>query len=265
MCDYRTMLLSPRAVAALSAIAAALVVAFVVAPGPLAGVGGTGYAGERQLSAALQESFVDYWRSGDRNLSPALREVVDYWFRYHVAKAVIAALLLAVLVVLGARLWSAFARAGRGRAVLAAGAAVVTGLGLFAVVVVMANVQGAAAPFASLLPMLQDSPATGGLGQALEQIRQELGTAGQDRPALATMISDFALYHWALAAAGAVVLAASVIAAVAAWKSPTRRLPRSVGVLAAAWSLILAVVVAANISTAADPAPALLAFFQGGW
>ncbi|WP_433362861.1 hypothetical protein ACQPZX_31070 [Actinoplanes sp. CA-142083] len=248
-------LFKKRAIAALSAIAAVLGVALFVAPPPLAGVGGAGYAGQRELSAALDQAFVDYWRAGGRSLSPELQQVVDYWFRFHVIRAVIAALLLAVLVALGVRLWTAFVRADRRRGGLAAGGVLVTMLGMFAVVVVMANVQGAFAPFSSLLPMLHGGLATG----------------GQNRPAFATMVSDFGRYHWALAAVGVLVLIASLAAGVVAFMRARRadrsgrRVLRSFGVLAAAWSLLLALVVAANISTAANPEPALVAFFQGSW
>src|SRR5687768_3628962 len=99
---------SGRALATLAALAAALGAAFVVAPATLAASGpGGGFADQRHLTEALRPAFVEYWRSGDRELSPALAGVVDYWLRYHVAKAVIAAVLLTVLVVLGTRLWTA--------------------------------------------------------------------------------------------------------------------------------------------------------------
>jgi hypothetical protein len=255
---------------ALSAIAAALVVAFVLAPAPLAGLAGVDYAGERQVSAAAGQGFVEYWRSGDRDLSPGMQQVVGYWFRYHVAKAVIAALLLAVLIPLGVRVWTAFVRASRRRALLAAGGVLVTVLGLFAVVVVMANVRGSVAPFSSLMSMLPGSPATGGLGETLDQVRQGLGAGDDGRPALAVMVSDFARYHVVLAVTGALVTILALVLGVLAWTRraagrSARRVVRSYGVVAVAFSLIMALVVAANISTAADPAPALLAAFQGGF
>jgi hypothetical protein len=208
----RSVNLSGRATTALSVVAAALVVAFVIAPAPLAGAR---YAGERRVSAAFDQAFIEYWRSGDGKLSPGVQQLVDYWFRFHVVKAVIAALLLAVLVLLGVRLWAAFVRAGRHRALLGWAGALVTMLGLLSLTVLMANVQGLVAPFSSLLPMLQDGSDTGGLGDTAD------GSA--------------------------------------------RLVLRSLGVLAAAGSLIVAAIVAGNISVAVDPAPALLAFFQGGW
>jgi len=45
----------------------------------------------------------------------------------------------------------------------------------------------------------------------------------------------------------------------------TRRVLGSFGVLAALFSLLLIVLAAGNTTVAADPAPALMAFFEGGW
>src|SRR6185295_15066159 len=105
-----------------------------------------------------------------------LERVVDYWFRYHVAKAVIATILLIVLVALGVLLWKAFLRAGglgAGRRVALASAGVlVTMLAVFSLAMVMANIQGAVAPFASLLPMLTDGPTDGELAGTLDQVTQ---------------------------------------------------------------------------------------------
>jgi hypothetical protein len=44
----------------------------------------------------------------------------------------------------------------------------------------------------------------------------------------------------------------------------TKRVLGSFGVLAAVLSLVTIIVTVANTTTAADPAPALLAFFEGG-
>ena len=45
----------------------------------------------------------------------------------------------------------------------------------------------------------------------------------------------------------------------------TRRVSGSFGALSALVSLVVIFVAVANTTTAADPAPALLAFFDGGW
>lgn len=155
-----------RAFAVLAALAAALVPAFVLVPGPLAAsTSGGGFDDRGRLVDGLSASFADYWRSDDRDLSPGLEEVVGYWLHYHVVKAVIAAALLAVLAALGVRLRRAFLRAGglgagRGAALATAGV-VVTVLGLASSAAALANVQGAVAPLSSLLSTLPAHPRTG--------------------------------------------------------------------------------------------------------
>jgi hypothetical protein len=225
-------------------------------------------------------AFVEYWRAGNRDYSPDLQALVDYWLRYHVVKAVTAALLLIVLVALGILLWKAFLWGGVGagrRISLASAGVVVTLLALFSLAIVMANVQGAAAPFASLLPMLADGPTSGEQAQTLEQVRQRLtqslNSGGQPPPALDAMISDFYRYHVAMAVIATIVAVVLIGINVALWKRfartessdrPTRRVLGSYTVLFAMLSLVVIVIAVANVTTAVDPAPALLAFFEGG-
>nr|WP_211243109.1 hypothetical protein [Rhodococcus oryzae] len=275
---------SGRALALLVALAAALVVAFVVAPRTLAAIGpGEGFSDQRSLIDAVRETFVAYWSTGDRDFSPGLEGVVDYWVRYHVAKGVIAAILLVALVVLGVLLWKAFAMAGGTgavrRAALAAGGVLVTMLALFSMVVVMANVQGAVAPFSSLMSMLPVGETDGELADALGQVRQQLAdspSAVGDRtpPALDVMISDFSRYHAVMAVIAAMVAAVLIGLSVVLWKwcastessaRGARRMLGSFAVLSAVVSLGMIVVGLANTTTAADPTPALLAFFGGGF
>jgi heme/copper-type cytochrome/quinol oxidase subunit 2 len=267
----------------LVALAVALVAAFVVAPPTLAASGPDGgFVDRRGLTEALRDAFVDYWRSGDRDFPPGLERLVDYWFRYHVAKAVIAAILLIVLAALGVLLWKAFLRAGglgaRGRAALASAGVLVTMLAVLSSATVMANVQGAVAPFASLLPMLAVGDADGELADTLDQVRQRLAdsASGGDLapPALEVMVNDFSRYHVAMAVIAAIVAVVLIGVSAVSWKSfaatgssdrRTRRVWGLFGVFSALSSLVVIVVAVANTTTAADPAPALLAFFDGGW
>jgi hypothetical protein len=257
-----------RAPTVLTALAVALMAAFVAGPRVLAARGpGGGFDDERDLTDAARRAFAGYWHSGDRAFSPDLAAVVDYWFRYHVAKAAFAASLLIVLVPLGVLLWRAFLR--EGRAALAAAGALVTMVALFAVAAVMANLQGAAAPFASLLPM-----ATGGApAGTLDQVRRGL-SGGPATPALEAMIGDFSRFHVAMAVVAAIVAAVLAGLSVLSWRGfartgsserRSRRVSGSFGVLSALSALVVIFVAAANTTTAADPAPALLAFFNGGW
>ncbi|MEU0561073.1 hypothetical protein [Dactylosporangium sp. NPDC006015] len=251
------------------AAAATLVVLFVVAPAHLAG---GDHTSEGALRGAVRGAFAGFWGSGGGELTPAMRRIADYWLRYHLAKAIIAAVLLAVLVPLGVRLWRMYVGAPRRRLLL--GGVLVTGLALAALVLVMANLQGAAAPFASLLPLLVDTPPDAPLAAVLSDVRQQLtGVVHAHQapsPALARMIDDYALYHWVIAVIAAVVAAGLLSVGVVLWRrrgpsGPARRVLAAHGVLFAVVALALAVVVAANVGTALDPDPAFAAFIDGGW
>ncbi len=125
--------------------------------------------------------------------------------------------------------------------------------------------------------MLTDGPPDADLAGPLAQARQQLGgphrTGGYTPPALDAMVGDFARYHAALAVVAAVVVVALLSLSVVFWRSfarvgpadrRTRRVPGWFGVSFALSSLIVVVVFIANTGSAADPAPALLAFFNGG-
>jgi hypothetical protein len=264
------------------ALALALAVAFVVAPRALAAQLSGGLVEQRELAGAFRAAFVEYWAGEGRRFPPALERVVDYWFHYHLVKAVIAASLLAVFAGFDVWLWRVFV-AGRGlgpmaRVAVVSASALVTMLAVLSLVTVMANVQGAVAPFASLLPMLAGGETGGDLADAVERIKGLLadtpGAGSRTPPTLEVMISDFSRYHVVMAAVSAVVAAALMGLTVACWKRyvmarsadrRTRWAASSFGVLSAALSLVMIVLAVANTTTAADPAPALLAFFEGAW
>jgi hypothetical protein len=243
---------------------------------------GGGFGDQRAVIDSLSKSFVDYWSSGDRTLSPGLARLVDYWRDYHVVKAVIAATLLAVLTTLGVLLWKAFLRAAGlgtgGRAALASAGIVVTALALLSLAAVAANVQGAIAPFSSLLSMLPMHASHGELADTLDQVRQRLAdypdSGDRTPPAIEVMVSDFSRYHAVLAVAATTVAAVLVGMSVVSWKRfartgasdrRTRRVFRSFGLLWAVLSSAVIVVAVANLVTTVDSAPALLGFFEGGW
>lgn len=264
----------------LAALAVALVPAFVYAPRPVAAaVSGHDYGGQGELTDSFSATFVGYWNSGDRRYTPDLAAVVDYWSAYHVVKAVAAALLLGVLVALAVLLRRAFPRTGgRGRETAVASAwVVVTALALFSVVVLMANIQGAIAPFSSLLSLLARPP-HGALADAVTDIRQRLAgypDTGAGTPAtLAAMVDDFARYHLVIAVAATTVVLVLVSLSVRAWRRAVRtaasdrrprRLFRSFGLGWAVVAVPFVVIAVANVTVTAAPAPALLAFFEGGW
>jgi heme/copper-type cytochrome/quinol oxidase subunit 2 len=263
-----------RTLAALVAAGAGLVVAFVMAPPRLAG---GDLADPDHLGAAFRTSLVEYWRSGDRTSPPALQHVVDYWFRFHLFKGGIAALLLVVFVALAIVLWRARLRneglgTGTRAALLSAGTAVPL-LALFALAVVMANIQGAMAPFGSLFPLLMDGSPDDGVASTLAQARHQLAgshrTSGYTPPALDAMVSEFAWYHVAIAIVAVVVLVALLSLTVVFWRgfaktrSAARRPLAWFGACSALLSLIVLGLIVINVSTAMDPAPALLGLFNG--
>ncbi|WP_436531199.1 hypothetical protein [Actinoplanes sp. HUAS TT8] len=247
--------MTQRIPATLTALAAFLVAAFVVAPGPLSGSLPGG------LGAALRASFEEYWHA-DR--SDHLQTVVDYWFRYHLFKGTIAALLLAVLIALGVLLWRAFLRSGGpARAVAGVGTGL---LGLVALAAVMANIQGAVAPFASLFPMLQ--------GNALDVVGPQLNADAHPPAAVATMVDDFARYHVAMAVIATVLAVVFVGGSVLAGRrfvrtDPSDRRARlaigSFGAVAALLSVAMIVLAVANTTVAANPDPAFAALVNGSW
>jgi len=283
-----------KALAVLAALAVALGAAFVRAPSTLAANGSEGdFSARHNLVDALRAAFIEYWRSGHRGFPPDLERVVDYWSRYHVAKAVFAAALLIVFVALGVLLWRAFLKsggpgAGGRRVALASAAICVSVLALVSVAAVMANVQGAMDPFSSVVSMLPLGAPDGQLTGAVDQIRQGLAhypdTSGQNAAALQAMVDDFGRYHAVLAVMASIVAVVLIGLSVTSWRGfaatgassssasgsgtsdrRTRRTLGSFGVLSALLALAMTVIVVANTATAADPAPALLDFFKGGW
>ncbi|MEV0462940.1 hypothetical protein AB0I30_17240 [Nocardia tengchongensis] len=92
----------------LTAVGLVLATALVIAPARLADSGSGGFSDQHTLRPALRDGFVAYWNSGDETRPAGLSSVIDYWFRYHVAKGVIGALLFVALIALAALLWKAY-------------------------------------------------------------------------------------------------------------------------------------------------------------
>lgn len=267
--------ISGRGVGLIAVASVLLGVAFVFVPGIVAGWGSEGGIGDAgELRDALRVAFVGYWSSGVGEFSPALNDVVEYWFRYHVVKALIAVALLGVLTALAAMLWKAVGQeddSGWGRRVaLGAAGAGVTTCALVALLAVMANVQGAVAPYASVLPMLFDDPVGSELAGTLEGVGRQLAASGSS-PALEVMIGDFTRYHVAMVVIASVVAVGCAIATVVLWKrragrsSGERGVLAGLGLLTMGLTVVFVVVAVANTSTVAEPVPALQALFDGRW
>lgn len=243
----------------------AALVAFVLAPRPLAAIGGSrGFVDQADLADTFRTAFAGYWNSGRPAFTPELAEIADYWVRYHLVKAVFATIVLVAALVIGMRL----RRTELGAGSLTAAYVAVSSLTVVAAAAVLANVQGAVSPFASLLSMLPTDRADA----ALDQVQQGLeNPAPHGMPAvLDAMVDDFARFHAVMVVIGAVTVLVLVGASALLWQWRARtdhddRRNRTVATSFAVFVSVMAVgmlvVVAANLSTVADPAPALLAVF----
>jgi hypothetical protein len=267
----------------LVALAAVLVAALAALPRVLSASGpGEGLGDGRHLAQAFREAFIEYWNAGDRDFSPGMERVVDYWFRFHVVKAVIGAILLIVLVALGVLLWKAFLGAGGlgagVRAAIASAGVLVTMLALRSSVMVKVSIQSVIAPFGSMLPMLTEDATDRELANTLGQVRRRLADSvnagAPTSPALEVMINEYSLYHLVIVVVGPIMAVVLVGMSVVLWKRfartessdrRTRHVLGSFGVLTILLSLFAIVVSMVNMATVADPGPRFLLFFDGSW
>lgn len=228
------------------------------------------------------DSLVDSVRAGFlTSLTPgsgpavSLVQAAAFWQGFHLAKAVAGAALLGVLVMAGVRLGRRPASAiepRRGFRV-AAGLLVAAGAAV-SLLVVVANVQGAVAPLASVLTFLPVGGADPDVAAAGARLAGDLRTGASD-PVATALLDDFRLYHLVLVGCAALVgvgltvgLAAVVRARRIRRRASATTRPRTGALTATAVGLagglaFFLLVGAANLSTALDPAPALAAFLDG--
>lgn len=253
-----------------------LAAGFVLAPRALTGAGP---AHGHSLSVAASQAFTAYWQSGRRGYPPALADLVAYWRRYHLAKAGFAVSLTIALCWLAHILWRSLLQAGRLRRATTTAAVIsgssVTALAFGSVLVVMATIQGALAPFSSLVSLLPVGHGDPALARSADQIQHDLAQHQGPRRAPATLsaiIDDFQRYHAVLAAQAAILAVVLTTLSVLMWRrAPAigRAVPRAkllLRLLATAFSLLTAIVLivgAANVSTALNPDPALRLAFGG--
>lgn len=264
----------PPELALTGAVLALLIAVFLVPFRAASLWSGSAYAGIGALRESLTAAFVDFWSSGGTQLGPQLDRAVDFWAKFHVVKAVLATALLVAALLLVGRLWRSYLgtatwprRLGLGLA--GAAAALVA---LLALIMAVANVQGAVAPLSSVLgvmPVGDPGPVLAGTVQAVRHGLAGGGTA----PGLDLLLADFVGYHVVMVVLGALVTVGALTAVGVIWQR-RRRVPRSnrrerrLLVFVAASLVGLAgffgLITAANASTVAHPAPALLGFFEGG-
>lgn len=233
-----------------------------------------GYSGEAELVAAAESAFVRADVSGPVARSAALADLTAVWQEFHLVKAGVAGLLVLALVGLGSRVLRRMEAAGAGRRrwlLLTAHAGVVVWL-LWALTVLLANLQGTVAPFASVASLLPGGRATGELGGVLDRLAAsvEAGAPSAGGGVAGELLGDFTLYHavFALLAAMTGVVLTAVALRSLRWRlrGPGRARPSGWSVqttlfgVAGGVFLLLAV---ANTSTWLRPVPALVASLGG--
>ncbi|WP_406831215.1 hypothetical protein ABEG17_00075 [Pedococcus sp. KACC 23699] len=255
--------------------AALLTPAVFLAPAGL--VSSRGYSGESELVAASESAFLHADLSGPVADSQALAELTALWREFHLLKAVIAGLLVLALVGLASTVRCRVEAAGRGRRrwlLLSVYSGVIVWL-LGALTVLLANVQGAAAPFASVASLLPAAHATGELEVVLSHLR-EVVPSGTPSPAggiASQLLGDFTLYHAVFAvlaaATGSLLSAVALRAVWRRWRlrgpdrSPQQTWLVQTILYGASGGLFLLLALA-NVSTSVHPVPALLASLGGG-
>ncbi|AYJ48053.1 hypothetical protein [Rhodococcus sp. P1Y] len=248
----------------LTAGAAALVAAFLLAPAALLRGSHPRYAEHSNLIADVDTSLDAFWRSGSRDVTGSLAGLVDYWFQWHAIKIVISALLVTVLGVLAGLLWRRWLASGAAGYVVAAMSATI--LGLLSIFVLIANVQSTAVPLVALLPMVSSANPDPALAQTLTDISQA-AKSGADSPPLLTLMDNVTRYHWvmiAMATPLCVVFGAASIVALRRCRiantvaRPHRLMYRLLGGIAVVMTLALLFLLVAAVVAVVDPSTALL-------
>ena len=261
----------------LAGLAVALTAVMTVGP---AWVGarwpGSGAIGLDSLVDTVRTGFLATLTSGSGPAAP-LVQAAAYWQGFHLAKALAGVLLLGVLVTAAVRFAVRPATAvGPWRRVTLA----VAGLGLAAatavcLLIVVANVQGAVAPLASVLTFLPVGGADPDVAAASAGLAADL-RSGSPTPAAIALLDDFRLYHQVLVGCAAVVAVGLAVGLAVVVRAIRRRRRAAAGGRPRAGALIATAVVlaaglafflmvgAANLATAIEPARALAAFLDGG-
>lgn len=240
----------------------------VLAPFRLAALGWGGYPDVGALADTVTAGFVRFAATG--SLSADLSETVNYWQRFHLIKALLAAALLVLLLAVGSRIWGAYARTpslGR-RTLLGLGGLLQSGMAVLALVIAVANIQGALVPLSSVLGLMPLGGDDAALNAAVAQIASH-----PHQSAFEYLLADFARYHAMMVAIGAMVTIGLLMYALHLLRRRVRlpkaeRRMRWVLLAGTALTLVLAaffaLITAANLSTWIEPLPALLGFLNGG-
>jgi hypothetical protein len=253
---------------------AALILAVFFAPFRLAAWPSGGYPDVSVLSESMSSGFVQFWASGSGVLNPQLADAIDFWARFHIVKALLAAALLAVLVPLGSATWRRYVRSdslGR-RLLLGVAGLTQAAFAFLALLILTANIQGAIAPWTSAMGLLPKASSDPALAVAIEGVSGDLA-GGVSSPAADALLHDFVVYHAAMSVVGAATVIGLLAATFVVWRKRRataradrrkRRVLASASFAFVSTAALFALVTAANISTVVHPVPALLGFYGGG-
>lgn len=250
------------------------------------------------LVTTTTNTFIDTWSHKNRPFSPQLDRLIVTWRDYHLLKALCAAIVVTLCFVIAGRLWgSALDRKpaiprstksdtsshARLKEALRRGAPIVTlrtlsiasvAMGLFALLLVLANMQGVISPLASLVSLLPIGAGPDELGTTIHEINAALTHAevgGTPLPsALQTILDDFARYHLAMAIMSGILTIVACCLAVSLWRHrladdaiiQSRAPRRAMALTCAAFAMLMALLSFANTTVAIDSLPALQAFFS---
>jgi len=237
--------------------------AFVVPWHAAAAVTGLAWAGPEALADSVGQALAADWAAAapvpGGPSSSALTDPTRFWRWFHIVKAVLACAALIASSVLVTRAWRARRAAStRGRrfgwATVAVSGCVVA---VLALVLVVANVQGAFAPLSSVLSFLPLSSGSPSLTDAVTALNASIGS-GQPSPTATAIVRDFASYHAVVAVLLALV---TVLAGVMTARAARDRRWATATASVAAMGIV-AVLTLANIGTAFAPAPALQSFLS---
>lgn len=239
----------------------ALLVAVTLVPWPLASrLVGAPWDGPASLARAVSDALAQDWRSNAAlpgAAGSALAGPTRFWQAFHLVKAILAGGLLAVSVRAATRSWaSSSSTTDPGRPwglVRSLSALACAGVALLLSV---ANLQGAIAPLTSVLGFLPEAAASG--SDVAGAIRDALAT-GTRSPMADAIVTDFARYHLALAVLGSLAATALSGGIAVAWRQ--KRVVE--GLVIASTAAFFVIVVAANIGTWLNLTPALDAFLAG--
>jgi hypothetical protein len=258
----------------LTAAATLLLFAVFFAPFPLASLlPGVGFGNVGELSASMSSGFHSYWISGGIAFNTDLNSAVSFWEHFHAVKALLAGVLLFVLAQLAIQIYRSYVRASTtgARLRLAAIGMVIAGAAFLALLILTANIQGIIAPWTSAMGLLPSAPQTPELAHTLNEVSLTLETQ-PDATSLTALTDAFSRYHFSMILVGLATIVGLLAVIYFLWRSRSR-MPkeqrRQRRVLSLSLLMVLtvigffALITAANISTVADPVPALIGTFNG--